>query len=650
MKADMNSFRWLAALFAPIALFVLPIHASAQAVVTDDAYVMTTGSANFGKHPDLRVSRGRTTYVKFQLPTLPPGANASTIQRATLQLFLGTVTAPGRLDVFAVQDAWDESTLTPGTAPPPAELITTTDVIPVDAQSHFLMIDVTSLVRQWIGDGSGRNAFPNQGVAISARLDGVDAADLAFDSKENSQTSHEPQLLLQLTATDGTPRVTEVSADAPIFVDGGTTTPHLTLGTVSAANGGTGLASPGAAGSFLRSTGAGWASAPLSSGDVPAGSGSYIQNGTVPQASSNFNVTGVGAASVLDAATQFNLTGARVLANPGNSNLYVGRNTGSVSTGAANTFVGNNAGSQNTTAIRNTFLGADAGRFTTSGGQNTFIGTDAGKFTAGTFDNVFIGDSAGANSTGAANTFVGAFAGTANTSGIRNVFMGVESGLANTTGGSNTFVGTESGKLNTTGQANAYFGDLSGIIGTTASRNAFFGFSSGEHVDGGSDNAFFGMFSGDHTTNGNRNTLIGRSAAFQNTNGDDNTFLGSFADFTTPNDTGSGNTAIGAGARIVGNISNAAAIGSHAQASRTGAVVLGSIKGVNDSDQDSAVGIGTTNPQEKLDVIGGNIYIGSNGRGLILRSPDGSVCRQLSIDNNGTLLASPVVCPAVLIQ
>lgn len=49
-------------------------------------------------------------------------------------------------------------------------------------------------------------------------------------------------------------------------------------GVLPVENGGTGLSSPGAAGNVLRSTGSGWTSSPLSGGDVPAGSGHYIQN------------------------------------------------------------------------------------------------------------------------------------------------------------------------------------------------------------------------------------------------------------------------------------------------------------------------------------------------------------------------------------
>jgi len=55
-------------------------------------------------------------------------------------------------------------------------------------------------------------------------------------------------------------------------------------GVLPVGHGGTGLASPGPVGNVLRSTGTGWASAPLNAGDVPGGSNHYIQNqGGAPQ-------------------------------------------------------------------------------------------------------------------------------------------------------------------------------------------------------------------------------------------------------------------------------------------------------------------------------------------------------------------------------
>jgi len=90
------------------------------------------------------------------------------------------------------------------------------------------------------------------------------------DSKENSQTSHEAQLNIQmedLTGPGGT--VTSVSANAPLSVTNPTTTPNISLGIVPAGNGGTGLGSAGASGNFLRSDGSAWKSASLTAADVP---------------------------------------------------------------------------------------------------------------------------------------------------------------------------------------------------------------------------------------------------------------------------------------------------------------------------------------------------------------------------------------------
>jgi hypothetical protein len=57
------------------------------------------------------------------------------------------------------------------------------------------------------------------------------------------------------------------------------------------------------------------------------------------------------------------------------------------------------------------------------------------------------------------------------------------------------------------------------------------------------------------------------------------------------------------------------------------------------------VGIGTSAPVDKLQVSGGNVYLSSPAAGVILRSPDGSVCRKLAIANDGGLSTSPVSCP-----
>jgi hypothetical protein len=59
----------------------------------------------------------------------------------------------------------------------------------------------------------------------------------------------------------------------------------------------------------------------------------------------------------------------------------------------------------------------------------------------------------------------------------------------------------------------------------------------------------------------------------------------------------------------------------------------------------ASVGIGTSAPKAKLQVQGGNIYVGAAGQGIILKSPDGSTCRLLTIDNAGAFAFTSLTCP-----
>jgi hypothetical protein len=47
----------------------------------------------------------------------------------------------------------------------------------------------------------------------------------------------------------------------------------------------------------------------------------------------------------------------------------------------------------------------------------------------------------------------------------------------------------------------------------------------------------------------------------------------------------------------------------------------------------------------KVNVAGGNILIGSPGEGLILRSPNGTTCIKLAIDNAGLMTTQIIACP-----
>jgi hypothetical protein len=200
---------------------------------------------------------------------------------------------------------------------------------------------------------------------------------------------------LALTAMGcATGTVTTISADDPLSVTNPTTTPHLSLGTVPIAKGGTGLTAPGAAGQLLRSDGSAWTSAALSAPDVPAGSAHYIHNSASQQPGANFNIGGTGTATILDARTQFHLGGSRILSAPG-GNLFAGRASGGTTTGAFNSFFGHDTGPFNNTGGRNSFFGDGAGVGNTTGSMNSFFGNRAGQSSSVGSNNTFIGATAG---------------------------------------------------------------------------------------------------------------------------------------------------------------------------------------------------------------------------------------------------------------
>ncbi len=164
-----------------------------------------------------------------------------------------------------------------------------------------------------------------------------------------------------------------------------------------------------------------------------AGSSNYIQNTSILQASSNFNIS-VG-------------------------NSFFGAFAGNLNTeGFNNAFFGRGAGTRNTLGGGNSFFGREAGALNTEGNSNSFFGRSAGAANTTGDDNAFFGYGAGQVNTASNNAFFGRSAGFVNTTGDRNAFFGRDSGSSNTTGTSNTFVGIGAGNANTTGAHNTVIG------------------------------------------------------------------------------------------------------------------------------------------------------------------------------------------------
>ena len=127
-------------------MLALPHASFAQSALTDDADVsLSSGNANHSTNPNLNVSAGENIYLKFKLSsTLPANTPGSDVGRASLKLYIGKINTAGKLNVYAVSGAWDESTITANSVPALGGLVTTSAQIGEDKQGEFFVIDITS--------------------------------------------------------------------------------------------------------------------------------------------------------------------------------------------------------------------------------------------------------------------------------------------------------------------------------------------------------------------------------------------------------------------------------------------------------------------------------------------------------------------------
>jgi hypothetical protein len=211
--------------------------------------------------------------------------------------------------------------------------------------------------------------------------------------------------------------------------------------------------------------------------------------------------------------------------------------------------------------------------------------------------------------------------------GSLSVHLGEGTAAANTTGNQNVFVGWQAGSANTTGAFNSFVGLWAGRDNTTGIGNNFYGSETGRSNTIGCCNAFFGGSAGFANQTGSYNTFVGERSAQNLVSGDYNASLGAHVQIT-PN-----------------GLTNATAVGARAAVAQSNSLVLGAIAGVNGAPADTRVGIGTTMPKAKLEVGGGDILVGAPGQGIILKSPNGTQCLRLSIDDTPNFIGTSVPCP-----
>jgi hypothetical protein len=165
-----------------------------QATLLGDAHVSSLRpTVNAGSLSNLDVGNGATALLQFDLGVLPAGTTASQITRATLRVYCNRIDAPGLVTAQPITGSWSESAVTYATLPAIGTAVQTASVA---SEGAYVTFDITATVQNWI-------TFPNtnQGIALTATT-----AVLQFDSKENDQTGHAPELDIALAAgsTSGT--------------------------------------------------------------------------------------------------------------------------------------------------------------------------------------------------------------------------------------------------------------------------------------------------------------------------------------------------------------------------------------------------------------------------------------------------------------
>ncbi|MEO7029051.1 MAG: DNRLRE domain-containing protein, partial [Acidobacteriaceae bacterium] len=166
----------------------MPLAAGAQATLVADAHVSSAlPTVNSGTLTNLNVGGGYTALVRFDLSLLPAGTTPSQVTRAVLRVYCNRADTPGLVALQPVGSAWGEYSVTYATLPALGAAVQTAQV---GAADTFVTFDVTATVQGWIATPASNN-----GLALTAG-----SAVVQFDSKENDQTSHAPELQIVLAA------------------------------------------------------------------------------------------------------------------------------------------------------------------------------------------------------------------------------------------------------------------------------------------------------------------------------------------------------------------------------------------------------------------------------------------------------------------
>ena len=428
------------ALCRPAAVLMLLLFVAtvtfAQITPSDDAYVNSAApTANYGTAGTLDVSSAAdTVFIRFDLTAVPASYTGAFIAKATLKLYVNTVTTAGSFNVDLVNGTWTEKTIDYSKEPALGTTIAASVPLTTASKGTYVEIDITPAMVEWLN-----GTQPNDGIALVANSPLV----ATFDSKENTAASHPAEIDIVYASGGTLTGVTTASGSG--LIGGGTSgTLNLSLTNACAAN------------QVLQWNGTAWVCATVGTGTITGvAAGTDLTGGgssgnvtlnlditQVPQLNyanfftGNQTVNGNLSATGLVTGTAFNI-GSNLFAfgTYANQNAFLGFAGNSAMTGTGNTASGVAALQSNTTGAGNTAVGNNTLQSNTTGGYNTAVGSIA----------------LVTNTTGSYNNAIGFIALLNNTTGGNNNAVGQLALLGNTTGSNNTAVGDVALQTNTTG-------------------------------------------------------------------------------------------------------------------------------------------------------------------------------------------------------
>ncbi len=161
-----------------------------QATLVGDAHVSSAQpGVNSGSLSNLNVGGGYTALVQFDLGTLPVETTSAQIAKATLRVYCNRADVPGAVQAEVLGGAWTESSVTYASLPPVGAMLQTAQVA-----GGWGVCDVRC-------DGGGAGMGGGSGDKLWLALVGGGGTAVQFDSKENDETAHAPELEIALVGS-----------------------------------------------------------------------------------------------------------------------------------------------------------------------------------------------------------------------------------------------------------------------------------------------------------------------------------------------------------------------------------------------------------------------------------------------------------------